>query len=79
VAEFLYYAGHDMPPLVNSGTVELIARTFVSGYLEAGGSAEVVKGAAKPKYTKVFSVFTLPHVTLAISNVCRQAQSQRRK
>lgn len=71
VAEFLYYAGHDLPPLVDAGRVELIAKTFVEGYLRGGGDAKTVRRVANPKYTKVFSIFTLPHVMLAISGVCR--------
>lgn len=74
VAEFLYFAGHDLPPLVKNRTAELVAETFISGYLGAGGDLEIVRKAARPKYTKVFSVFTLPHVMLAMSNVCRRTQ-----
>lgn len=73
IAEFLYYAGHEMPPLVETRTVEQVAEAFVAGYLSAGGSVAVVNKAANPKYTKVFGVFTLPHVMLAISNICRRA------
>ena len=73
VAEFLYYAGHDLPPLVEIGRVELIAKAFVEGYLKGGGDVKTVQRAGNPKYTKVFSIFTLPHVMLAISNVCRKA------
>lgn len=72
-AEFLYYAGHEMPPFVETSAVERVAGAFVGGYLSAGGSVDVVRKAANPKYTKVFGVFTLPHVMLAISNVCRRA------
>lgn len=74
IAEFLYYAGHDMPPLVEPSTVELFAKTFITGYLEAGGKAEDVRKAAKPKYTKVFSLFTLPHIMLATSKICRNTK-----
>jgi tRNA A-37 threonylcarbamoyl transferase component Bud32 len=73
VAEFLYYAGHDIPPLAPTRTVEAIANAFIDGYLEAGGQVETVRKAANPKYTKVFSVFTFPHIVLAISNICRKA------
>jgi tRNA A-37 threonylcarbamoyl transferase component Bud32 len=73
VAEFLYYAGHDLPPLVETRTAELIAEAFIEGYVAAGGGVEVVRKAGNPKYTKVFSVFTFPHVMLAMSNVCRRA------
>jgi tRNA A-37 threonylcarbamoyl transferase component Bud32 len=79
VAEFLYYAGHDMPPLVETRAAELVAEAFIAGYLEAGGKAETVRKAGNPKYTKVFSVFTLPHVILAVSNICRKAGETRSK
>jgi tRNA A-37 threonylcarbamoyl transferase component Bud32 len=75
VAEFLYYAGHDIPPLCDLHRAELIAEVFVSGYLEAGGNTETVRKAASPKYTKVFSVFTLPNIMLAFSSICRNAGS----
>lgn len=77
VAEFLYYAGHDIPASVETGTAELIADAFITGYLQGGGDAETVRKAGNPKYTKVFSVFTLPHVMLAISNACRKTEKQK--
>jgi tRNA A-37 threonylcarbamoyl transferase component Bud32 len=73
VAEFLYYAGHDVPPLADVRVVERISEGFIRGYLEAGGKVETVVKAGTAKYTKVFSVFTLPHVMLAMSNACRNA------
>ncbi len=73
IAEFLYYAGHYTPPLATSQVVELIAKTFIEGYLKAGGNIEFVKKAGRPKYTKVFSVFTFPHIIYIISNVCKKA------
>jgi tRNA A-37 threonylcarbamoyl transferase component Bud32 len=73
VAEFLYYAGHEIPPIAPTRTVEAITKAFTTGYLKAGGQAETVRKAATPKYTKVFSVFTFPHVVLAISNACKEA------
>jgi len=75
VAEFLYYAGHDLPMLTETRQVELISRTFIKGYLEAGGDAEAVRKAGTAKYTKVFSVFTLPHIMIAISNVLKRTKS----
>jgi hypothetical protein len=73
VAEFLYYAGHDIPPLAQKRIAETIAETFIVGYLKAGGKGETIRKAANPKYTKVFSIFTLPHIILSISNTCRKA------
>ncbi len=72
VAEFLYYAGHYISPFVGVQSAELIARAFIEGYLKGGGNAKIVKSAGNPKYTKVFSVFTLPHVIFVISGICRK-------
>jgi tRNA A-37 threonylcarbamoyl transferase component Bud32 len=72
IAEFLYYLGHYVPPLASANSAELIAKKFIDGYLEAGGKKENIKKAASPRYTKVFSIFTQPHVILAISNLCRK-------
>jgi len=74
VAEFLYYSGHYAFPTVSTHSVELIAKEFIRGYLEAGGKREIVRKAGSPRYTKVFSVFTPPHVILAISNLCKKTE-----
>ena len=72
IAEFLYYSGHYSPPMSSANAAGIIARNFIEGYLEAGGKKETVKKAASARYTKVFSVFTPPHVLLAISNICQK-------
>ncbi len=72
IAEFLYYSGHYVPPLAPTGRIELVTETFIAGYLEGGGYKETVKKAGSPRYTKVFSIFTQPHVILVISNICRK-------
>lgn len=72
IAEFLYYAGHYSPPMSSTNAASIIARSFIEGYLEAGGKKENVKKAASARYTKVFSIFTPPHVLLAISNICQK-------
>lgn len=74
VAEFLYYSGHYVPPLANTEKIERVTNSFIEGYLEAGGNKEVVSKAASPRCTKVFSIFTQPHVMLAISNICRKVK-----
>jgi tRNA A-37 threonylcarbamoyl transferase component Bud32 len=73
IAEFLYYSGHDISPFVDVETLEQFAETFMRGYLQGGGDVDIVKNAGNPKYTKVFSVFTFPHIMLTLSNVCRKA------
>jgi tRNA A-37 threonylcarbamoyl transferase component Bud32 len=73
IAEFLYYAGHYVQPFVGTSSVELVTKAFIKGYLNAGGDVKLVKKAGNPKYTKVFSIFTLPLITLAISNICRKS------
>jgi tRNA A-37 threonylcarbamoyl transferase component Bud32 len=72
IAEFLYYSGHYSPPISSAINATNIASKFIEGYLEGGGKKENVKKAGSPKYTKLFSVFTPPHVLLAISNICQQ-------
>lgn len=73
IAEFLYYAGHDISPFSNASRVELMAKAFIEGYLQAGGNVKTVRSAGNPKYTKVFSVFTFPHIMLILSNMCKKA------
>jgi tRNA A-37 threonylcarbamoyl transferase component Bud32 len=73
LAEFLYYSGHNISPFVEAKRLEKFAETFVKGYLEGGGNIDDVKKAANPKYTKVFSVFTFPHIMFILSSVCRKA------
>lgn len=73
LAEFLYYSGHNISPFVEAGRLEKFAETFISGYLEGGGNVATVKKAGSPKYTKVFSVFTFPHIMFILSSVCRKA------
>jgi tRNA A-37 threonylcarbamoyl transferase component Bud32 len=75
IAEFLYYSGHYVPPLATTEKIERITHAFIEGYLEAGGNREAVSRAASPRCTKVFSIFTQPHVMLAISNICRKVKS----
>jgi Kae1-associated kinase Bud32 len=74
VAEFLYYTGHYLPPFNSDGKAEDIAIAFIKGYLNASGDVNTVKKAGTSKYTRVFSVFTLPAVMHAMSNVCKKAE-----
>ncbi len=72
IAEFLYYSGHYVPPLSTANALERVAKEFIEGYLETGGKKENIKNAGSPKYTKVFSIFTQPHIIFAISNLCKK-------
>jgi tRNA A-37 threonylcarbamoyl transferase component Bud32 len=76
VAEFLYYSGHYVPPLAPTEKIERVTNAFLEGYLVGGGNREAVSRAASPRCTKVFSIFTQPHVMLAISNICRKVKSR---
>jgi tRNA A-37 threonylcarbamoyl transferase component Bud32 len=77
VAEFLFYAGHDISPFTDAKRLKKFAETFIKGYLEAGGQAATVKSAGTAKYTKVFSIFTYPHIVYALSSACRNADRLR--
>lgn len=79
VAEFLYYSGHYVSPISSAKAASIIAKNFIEGYLEAGGRKETVKKAASARYVKVFSVFTPPHVIVAISSLCRKMGKTRLK
>ena len=72
IAEFLYYSGHYVPPLATADQIVLLAKVFLEGYIERGGDLQTVKKVASPRYTKVFSLFTQPHIMLAISTLCRK-------
>ncbi len=72
VAEFLYYSGHYVSPLSSAKAASIIAKNFIEGYLEAGGKKETVKKVASARYAKVFSLFTPPHVIVAISSLCQR-------
>jgi tRNA A-37 threonylcarbamoyl transferase component Bud32 len=74
IAELLYYSGHYVSPLVGTRPAELVAQAFINGYVAGGGNPEVVRKAGNPKYTKVFSIFTLPNVVLAVANICRKTK-----
>ena len=73
IAEFLYFSGHYLPPLNNERKAESIASAFISGYLKGGGDIKAVKNAGASRYTRVFSVFTMPAVIRAMSNACKKA------
>lgn len=79
IAEFLYYSGHYVSPIAPTEAVELIAKEFIEGYLEAGGKRETIRKAGSARYTKVFSIFTPPHVILAISNLCKKMGEKQTK
>jgi len=76
IAEFLYYSGHYayMSPIK---VPKKITESFVDGYLEGGGNAENIRKARSPKYIKVFSFFTPPHILYVIANTCKKRLEQK--
>ncbi len=75
IAVFLYYCGHYLQPFDSNLKAEAITQAFISGYLSGGGNVEKVRKAGLAKYTRVFSIFTMPATVFAISNVCKKAQA----
>jgi len=71
LAEFLYYSGHYafMSPIK---VPREITESFLEGYLKAGGNAENIEKVRSPRYIKVFSFFTPPHILYVIANTCRK-------
>ena len=76
VAEFLYYSGHYFPFLTKVKLIEAFTESFLDGYVAGGGDVKVVVKVGNPKYTKVFSIFTLPHIILTIANVCKKFEKR---
>jgi len=72
IAEFLFYSGHYILPIHSDEAARIIASSFIEGYLDAGGQRENIRKAASAKYTKVFSIFTLPHIILIMANICKK-------
>lgn len=73
IAEFLYYTGHFIPPSAGTYPAKLITKAFITGYLKAGGGVDLLKKAGNFQYSKVFTIFTLPHLLLTISTLCKEA------
>ncbi len=73
IAEFIYYSGRYASPLAGTRSMECMTKAFIQGYECAGGEIRYVRKAGTAKYTKVFSVVTLPHIIFTVSNVCRNA------
>jgi tRNA A-37 threonylcarbamoyl transferase component Bud32 len=75
IAEFMYYSGHYLQPLTGIEKAESIATSFIEGYLRGGGEVNTIRRSGASKYTRVFSIFTLPSVILAMSNACKRAEA----
>lgn len=74
VAEFLYFSGHYLPFKCEQ-KANAIATAFIKGYLTAGGDVNVIRHAGFTKYTRVFSIFTLPNILRVIASNCKNAES----
>ena len=68
---------YDLSELISEKIdAESIAKVFVRGYLNGGGDAGAIKKAGNSKYTRIFSVFTMPSIMLAMSNVCKKTKNR---
>ena len=76
VACFLYYCGHYLP-LNGEQKAEALAKAFITGYLNAGGDITVIKCAGITKYTRVFSIFTIPSILRVMATTCRKTEPQK--
>ncbi len=78
IAEFLYYSGHYILPIHSDEAAKIVASSFIEGYLEGGGKRENIRKAASAKYTKVFSIFTFPHIILMMANTCKKMGEEKK-
>ena len=74
LAVFLYYSGHYLQPLSSKDKAESITRSLLAGYLDGGGDVNTIKKAGAAKYTRIFSVFTMPSIILIMSTVCKKVE-----
>ncbi|MDR2708228.1 MAG: hypothetical protein LBB87_05755 [Nitrososphaerota archaeon] len=74
IAVFLYYAGHYLQPIKDHEVAEGITMAFIRGYLRGGGQLKTVRKSVSPKYTRVFSVFTMPSIILTIINTIKKVR-----
>lgn len=76
IAVFLYYCGHYLQPFDSNLKAEAIANAFITGYLQGGGKIEDIRKAGSPKYTRVFSIFTMPPIILTISKRLQKTEAK---
>lgn len=69
LAELFYYSGHYVP-LSSVEMAQTVTKAYIEGYLKGGGKPENVEKTRSPRYIKVFSFFTPPHILYAISITC---------
>jgi thiamine kinase-like enzyme len=74
IAVFLYYAGHYLQPVQDHETAEDLTEAFIKGYLRGGGQLKTIKKSTSPKYTRVFSIFTMPSIIVAIINIIKKTR-----
>jgi Kae1-associated kinase Bud32 len=74
IAVFLYYAGHYLQPVQGHEAAEDITKAFIKGYLQGGGQLKTIKKGISPKYTRVFSIFTMPSIILTIINTIKKTR-----
>jgi tRNA A-37 threonylcarbamoyl transferase component Bud32 len=79
IAVFLYYSGHYLEPHYTNSKAEAVAKAFIEGYLKGGGSLINIRKAGAPKYTRVFSIFTIPPAIRVISDVCKKTKFKEEK
>ncbi|MCL2288504.1 MAG: hypothetical protein FWC33_04955 [Candidatus Bathyarchaeota archaeon] len=74
IAVFLYYTGHYLRPVQDHEVAKAITEAFIKGYLRVGGQLKTIKKSTSPKYTRVFSVFTMHSIMLAIINTIKKTR-----
>ena len=76
LAELLYYSGHYASIVTEMENVATMVRSMVDGYLSSGGEPDIVRSIGGLRYTKVFSLFTLPLVIYTTVKTCEQEASR---
>jgi tRNA A-37 threonylcarbamoyl transferase component Bud32 len=71
ISEFLYFSCHFVSLTDSRQGISIITKSFIDGYLSAGGSRNAVVEAGRMKYMRLYTIISLPPVLGRVSGILR--------
>jgi len=71
ISEFLYFSCHYVSLIDSTRGISLITKSFVDGYLSAGGSRNAVVEAGRVKYMRLYTILALLPVLVKVSGILK--------
>ena len=71
LSEFLYFSCHFVSLTDSTQGISIITKSFIDGYLSAGGSRNAVVDAGRIKYMRLYLIISLPPVLGRVSSILR--------